>query len=397
MTSIVVLLMFWCARAAAAAAVSFTVGFLDDARSPIVCTADGSDCVTEFTFRGTTRFYIDVPPTYGVGVDLSPVKSGVCKPFNDLYVTKAPLLFANNSLAAFKAALASVGRGKDDPNGLIYASTASCGTTNTLRFYFGVHQLDQGWIGNCATGRFRLRLGDSSHVCGYRREDRLCYAGESSCYHAKLNATVRRDFPVGEPVRCCPAKQPGQSDSVMTALSCTCAGLDRAPPAPVPTAAGTCQSGEFCREKCGITNGISAGSLSYGSCCADCSATDVRLSGSALGCSNTCPAFGAGGGSVSTPAPQWIPQGSPPWQPLTTPQPTSTECDDCDCAQRRCEARCTAESTTVLTFNCLRSGPVFSHMCECQPTRTSDAIFHSQPSVMVISWMTLALAVLFRW
>jgi hypothetical protein len=396
MTSIVVLLMFWCARVAAAAP-TVTVGFLDDARSPIVCTADGSDCVTEFTFRGTTRFYIDVPPAYGVGVELSPVKSGVCKPFNDIYITKPPYSFANNSLAAFKVAqFVGVGMGKDDPNGLVYALMAACNATENKRFYIGVHQLDQGWIGNCQTGRFRLRLGDSSHRCGYRREDRQCYEGKLSCTYTSGDSTARYDFPVGDPVRCCPAKQPGQSDSVTTALSCTCAGLDRAPPAPVPTAAGTCQSGEFCREKCGIAGGISASGISYGSCCADCSASGgVSIVNGR--CTNSCPAFGVGPAPASTPAPQWIPQGSPPWQPLTTPQPTSTECDDCDCAQRRCEARCTAESTTVLTFNCLRSGPVFSHMCECQPTRTSDAIFRSQPSAMVISWMLLALAALSHW
>jgi hypothetical protein len=185
MTSIAMLLMSWCALVAAAAT-TFTVGFLDDARSPIVCSTDGSDCVTEFTFPETTRFYIDVPPTYGVGVELSPVKSGVCKPFNDIYVTKAPYLFANNSLAAFKTAPPfGIGRGKDDPNGLIYASMTACTATTTLRFYFGVHQIDNGWINNCKTGRFRLRLGDTSHNCGFRREDRQCYEGNPSCYHAK--------------------------------------------------------------------------------------------------------------------------------------------------------------------------------------------------------------------
>jgi hypothetical protein len=368
-----------------AAAATFTVGFLDDARSPIVCAADGSDCVADFQFPDTTRLYIDVPPTYAVNIEIAPVRAGVCKTNNDAYISLLP--FANNSLAGFKAVVAGPLVGKDQPDGILLASMTNCiATSKVNRVNIGIYQSDNGWIGNCPIGHFRLRLGDASHRCDYRRADLQCYEGDLACRYARSNATVRRDFPLGEPVRCCPAKQPGQSDSVLTTLSCTCAGLDHAPSAPVPAPAGTCQTGAFCVGKCGITGGISAGGVSYGSCCADCSATDLSLSGGGR-CTNSCPAFG--GGSVPSPtlppsptlrpsptlAPQW-PQ--PTAAPLQTTVST-TDCDNCNCARTGCETRCMANGGgTVLNFVCNSVNGILSVICECQQAAasTSDAVSH---------------------
>lgn len=220
MTIIVLLL---CAVAAAAAApASFKVGFLDDARGTIECAGDGSVCAAEVMFPDTTRFWVDVPYSYSVNIEIAPIKAGpVCKALNDVYFTRSPMaLFANNSLAAFKAVPGVYSAfGKEEIDGIIRASFSVCGSSkDTVRLYIGVHQSDSGWLGACRNGYFRLRLSDSSHKCGYRRDDERCYEGDLACYYANDNTTVRRDFPTGESVRCCPAKQPGQADSVLTAL-----------------------------------------------------------------------------------------------------------------------------------------------------------------------------------
>jgi hypothetical protein len=348
-----------------------------------MCAGDGSDCVADFQFPDTTRIYIDVPPTYAVNIEIAPVRAGVCKTNNDAYLSLLP--FANNSLAAFKTTSPLIG--KDQPDGILLTSMPNClATSGVDRFYIGIYQSDNGWIGNCPIGHFRLRLGDASHRCGYRRADLQCYGGDLACMYARSNATVRRDFSLGEPVRCCPPKQPGQADSVLTTLSCTCAGLDHAPSTPVSAPAGTCQTGAFCVQKCGITGGISAGGVSYGSCCADCSATDLSLSGGGR-CSNSCPAFG--GGSVPsppvpasptlrpslTPAPQWPQPTAAPFQTTAAP----ADCDNCNCARTGCETRCMANGGgTVLNFVCNSVNSILSVICECQQAAapTSDAASH---------------------
>jgi hypothetical protein len=550
------IVLLLCAVAAAAAApVTFTIGLLDHSdESPIVCATDGSDCVKEFAFPETARFWIDVPPTYAASIEISPVRSGVCNIANDAYV--ASEMFSN-TLAAFKKARdVLVLAAKNATDAVLVAMLPNCPSSAPAykRYYVGVSQNDNGLIGNCPTGRFRLRLADSSGVCGVTRDDASCYEGRRSCeFVAKNGGVVRSDLSVGDGWRCCPQALVGQFNTITSTTGCTCsgkshvslvglqpppigcyflffekraavgkdlvlycdptsdymtAGIDSMPgigakqsgtkfnvyfltastlrnyrsgsvfscgyddcrnvytdawsrlvplapfrggplfvvikcvstsgggdcvfefgmyedirqriaavpggrceatdfcrkmcgvttgqccadcsaadscgqcpmlppaveggsppavaPTPPATPAGTCQTVAFCRDKCGVTGGgISAGSISFGACCADCRPTDLSLTGAGLGCTNTCPAFGVGAApSWSTPAPvQWMPQ------PATAPVKTTTTGSECSNAKTDCEARCKAEGGgTVLNHVCsAKNGAVVSQICQCQP------------------------------
>jgi hypothetical protein len=211
-----------------AAAVTFRVGFLDgDDQSPIVCATSGSDCVRDFQFPDTTRFWIEIPPTYAASIEIGPVRAGVCNTANDAYVTED---FIANSLTSFKQAQDVVTlSAKDATNSVLVVWLPNCASSGAFRrFYVGVSQNDNGLIGNCPIGHLRLRVADASGACGYRRDDAFCYEGQRSCEFvaSKNGGTVRTGLSVGDGWRCCPRVLPGQTESVTATSGCTCGGYD---------------------------------------------------------------------------------------------------------------------------------------------------------------------------
>lgn len=159
-----------------------------------VCRA-GGDCFVEVTFADTetTRFSINVPYSYRVAVEVAPVKSGVCRTSNDVYRIRAA---TPNSLDEFKAAADAHEHyaAADFADEVVIAAGDSCesarrpglfGFDKTKLHYFGVAQNDNGFLGACPTGRFRLRVYDNSALCAYRRPvDGLCYvvASITACH-----------------------------------------------------------------------------------------------------------------------------------------------------------------------------------------------------------------------
>jgi hypothetical protein len=193
-----------------------------------MCTADGQVCVAEFNFQNDTRIIIEVNATYALGVEITPVRTANgCEVRNDLYVAKAPNMFAANSLAAFMATPSfAVVFGHSRRDGLLATTLGACDDQGpTVRFVLGIHRVNRGESGLCDRGVFRLRLDDGSVNCGFRREDQTCYKGDLACRGD--TGDLVGDYAEGEPTRCCPYRLDGQPESILLAPTCTCAGKDR--------------------------------------------------------------------------------------------------------------------------------------------------------------------------
>lgn len=209
-----------------------------------VCWA-GGDCFVEVTFADTetTRFYIDVSYSYRVAVEVAPVKSGVCRTSNDVYRIRAA---TPNTLDDFKAAAAAHEHyaAADFADEVVIATADSCesqrkassaGLDVVKRHYFGVAQNDNGFLGACPTGRFRLRVYDNSAVCSYRRPvDGLCYVGAQSCHRLNFGSEARGS---DDTMQCCPASR----DNVLSSAKCECGGKTHLPPLTIYSPDGNAQ------------------------------------------------------------------------------------------------------------------------------------------------------------